>query len=267
MRRILQDWNISPDTVIFIDDSPMEVAEVKAAFPQMKCLVFPKDNYRDIWDLLKRLRNDFGKALLSEEDILRLQSLRNSKVVQQSLASAPNADEFLKNAEARILFASLKERDDPRALELLNKTNQFNLNGRRLTEGEWSKKYLADPSTVALLVSYSDKFGALGKISVLLGRVADNRIQINFWVLSCRAFSRRIEHQCVNYLFRKFSTSEIGFDFKPTDRNGPLQEFFSGLLGSAPQAHLTVSRVSYLTECPSCSTEWRRIVMRDWRMA
>ena len=206
VRRILQDWNISPDTVVFIDDSSMEVAEVKAAFPQMECLVFPKENFLAIWELLKRLRNDFGKASLSEEDALRLQSLRNSKVVRQSLASVPNADEFLKNSDAHILFASLKHRDDPRALELVNKTNQFNLNGKRLTPGEWSK-YLADPSSVALLISYSDKFGPLGKISVLLGRLAGGRIQVDCWVVSCRAFSRRIEHQCVNHLFSKYNPS------------------------------------------------------------
>lgn len=249
VRRILQDWNISPDTVVFIDDSPMEVAEVKAAFPQMECLVFPKENFLAIWELLKRLRNDFGKASLSEEDALRLQSLRNSKVVRQSLASVPNSDEFLKNSDAHILFASLKHRDDPRALELVNKTNQFNLNGKRLTEGEWSK-YLSDPSSVALLISYRDKFGPLGKISVLLGRLADGRIQVDCWVMSCRAFSRRIEHQCVNHLFRKYNPAEISFDFKPTDRNGPLQEFFAELLGSAPSPPVTLSRTPCLERLP-----------------
>ena len=249
VRRILQDWNIAPDAVVFIDDSAMEVAEVKAAFPQMECLVFPKEDFRAIWDLFKRLRSDFGKASLSEEDTFRLQSLRNSKVIQRSLASAPNSDEFLKNADAHILFTSVKHRDDPRALELLNKTNQFNLNGKRLTEGEWSK-YLADPSTFALLISYGDKFGPLGKISVLLGRSGKGRIQTDFWVMSCRAFSRRIEHQCVNYLFGKYNASEITFDFKPTDRNGPLQEFFKELLGSAPGPHVTLSRTTCFERSP-----------------
>ena len=249
VRRILQDWNISPDTVVFIDDSTMEVAEVKAAFPQMQCLVFPKENFGAIWDLLKRLRSDFGKASLSEEDSLRLQSLRDSKVVQQSLASASNSDEFLENADAHVLFASVKHKDDPRALELLNKTNQFNLNGKRLTEGDWSK-YLANPSAVALLISYTDKFGPLGKISVLLGRLVDKRIYVDSWVMSCRAFSRRIEHQCINHLFTKYNLSEINFDFKPTDRNGPLQEFFAELLGSAPNCDVTLSRTLCLERLP-----------------
>ena len=249
VRRILQDWNISPDAVIFIDDSPMEVAEVKAAFPQMECLVFPKENFRAIWDLLRRLRNDFGKASPSEEDTLRLQSLRNSKVVRRSLASAPNSDEFLKSVGAHVLVTSVKEKDDPRALELLNKTNQFNLNGKRLTAGEWSK-YIADPSSLALLISYSDKFGPLGKISVLLGRLGDERIYVDCWVISCRAFSRRIEHQCVKYLFSRFNISEISFDFKPTDRNGPLQEFLAELLGSGPSPHVTLSRTTSLERLP-----------------
>jgi FkbH-like protein len=249
VRRILQDWNISPDAVIFIDDSPMEVAEVKAAFPEMECVIFPKENFRAIWDLLRKLRNDFGKALLSEEDTLRLETLRNSKVVRQSLASASNSDEFLKNVDARVVFASLKHRDDPRALELVNKTNQFNLNGKRLTEGEWSK-YLADPSAIALLIAYTDKFGPLGKISVLLGRLTDERIYVDCWVMSCRAFSRRIEHQCVKYLFAKYDVSEIIFDFKPTDRNGPLREFFAELLGSAPSPHVTISRATCLERLP-----------------
>ena len=155
VQRILKDWNIAPDAVVFVDDSPMEVAEVKAAFPQMECLIFPKENFPAIWHLLKTLRNDFGKAILSEEDALRLQSLRNSKVVRQSLTSTPNSDEFLKSIDSHVVFASLKHKNDLRAFELLNKTNQFNLNGMRLTKGEWSK-YLADPSRFALLISYSD---------------------------------------------------------------------------------------------------------------
>ena len=249
VRRILQVWNISSDAVIFIDDSPMEVAEVKAAFPEMECLVFPKENFHAIWDLLKRLRNEFGKALLSEEDTLRLESLRNSKVVQQSLSSSLNADEFLKNADARVLFSSLKHGDDPRAFELVNKTNQFNLNGQRLTEKEWSK-YLAEPSAVALLISYTDKFGPLGKISVLLGRLAADRIYVDCWVMSCRAFSRRIEHQCVNHLFQKYNASEISFDFKATDRNGPLQEFLTQFLRSPLTPHVALSRTTCLERLP-----------------
>jgi FkbH-like protein len=249
IRRILNKWNIAADAVVFVDDSLAELAEVKMAFPQMECLAFPKDNYLLVWDLLKKLREDFGKAIVSEEDSVRLQSLRNSKEVRDSISSPGDLDKFLKESEAHVVFASVKSKHNARALELLNKTNQFNLNGRRLTEGEWSK-YLADSASIAFVISYDDKFGPLGKIAVLLGKIVGDRIQVDHWVMSCRAFSRRIEHQIVNFLFTKYSPSEIIFDVKPTDRNGPLQAFFIESMESALGVQVSLLRSTYLDKLP-----------------
>ena len=71
VERILKAWNIGPADVVFIDDSPMEVAEVHSVFPQMECVVFPKGNYQAIWDLFKKLRDCFGKGIVSSEDTIR----------------------------------------------------------------------------------------------------------------------------------------------------------------------------------------------------
>src|SRR5437660_7602658 len=57
VQRILKTWNVSADSVVFVDDSPMEIAEVKAAFPEMECIVFPKSDYQGLWSLLKHLRD------------------------------------------------------------------------------------------------------------------------------------------------------------------------------------------------------------------
>ena len=43
--RILETWNIAADSVIFVDDSPMELAEVAAAHPDIECVLFPKNDY------------------------------------------------------------------------------------------------------------------------------------------------------------------------------------------------------------------------------
>jgi len=53
--------------------------------------------------------------------------------------------------------------------ELINKTNQFNLNGVRLSEGQWMQ-HLADPASIVVSVSYEDKFGALGVIGVVAAK-------------------------------------------------------------------------------------------------
>jgi FkbH-like protein len=250
VRRILDAWNIGPDAVVFVDDSPMEVAEVYAAFPQMECIVFPKDNCQAILDLMKRLRNYFGKSAVSMEDGLRLQSIRNMAATRESLqAPGVAADEFLKNAEASILFSLGTEGRDSRALELINKTNQFNLNGKRFSESEWMA-HLNRPGAFVLTANYEDKYGALGKVSVLVGRANGNILTVDQWAMSCRAFSRRIEHQTLRFLFDKFYSEEIVFDYLATNRNGPLQEFLSELLQKPPNSIVKISNRAFSEKAP-----------------
>ena len=251
VQRILKTWNIGPEAVVFIDDSPMEVAEVKAAFPETECIVFPTNDYQAIWDLLKRMRNLFGKSVISEEDSIRLKSIRGAGVLRESLdATGGSLDDFLQSADASIRFTFAEQAADNRAFELINKTNQFNLNGKRLTEAAW-KTYLNDPATFVMAASYEDKFGPLGKIAVLLGRIQGKSLRIDSWVMSCRAFSRRIEYQSLKQLFEKFDAEEISFDYQATPRNGPLQEFFTELLGSPLTADMRLSRAAFSEKSPS----------------
>ena len=248
VRRILKTWNISADSVVFVDDSPIEVAEVKAAFPEMECIVFPKADYQGLWNLLKHLRALFGKALLTEEDVLRLRSIRDA-VTWQDLEPAQSTDEFLKSAGSSIVFESVQTNGNSRAFELVNKTNQFNLNGKRFSESEW-QKLLNDPAAFVLAVSYKDKFGPLGRIAVIMGTSLGSRITVNGWVMSCRAFSRRIEHQCLKYLFDALSADEIVFDYEVTPRNGTFQQFLADLLGKPAESRVILSKGQFAAKVP-----------------
>lgn len=250
VKRILDTWNVGADSVVFIDDSPMEVAEVKAAYPELECLIFPKSDYQGIWDLLKHLRGLFGKASLTEDDSLRLSSIRNAGAWRDSIqASASSSEDFLRAAEASLAFSLTREGEDARAFELVNKTNQFNLNGKRLSESEWLN-FFSDPAAFLLVVSYEDKYGPLGKIAVLMGRRSGRSIQVHTWVMSCRAFSRRVEHQCLRYLFDDLGADTIVFDYQPTSRNGPVQEFLAALLEGPPTEEVCLSRESFYKNAP-----------------
>jgi FkbH-like protein len=227
----------------------METAEVKAAFPEVECLTFPKGDYQGIWRLLRQLRDLFGKSKVLEEDAVRLKSIRSGGAFENS-SEAQNAtsDRFLEKANAHMLFVCSRRADD-RAFDLINKTNQFNLNGRRLTEGEFVG-YLSDPDAALLTVTYEDKYGPLGKIATLLVRLDRQKLHVDFWVMSCRAFSRRIEHQCLKYLFERFDVNEITIDYQPTDRNGPLKEFLAQFLGTVPSGCVGISRMTFFDRTP-----------------
>ncbi len=255
--RILQAWNVGADSVVFVDDSALDLAEVKAAHPSIECLLFPRDDDKAAYQLLEDLRDLFGKQALSDEDAIRLDSIRAAHVAAESAPSGGSTPErFLQEAAGKLTLNFEKNSADSRALELINKTNQFNLNGKRHTEASW-KRYLSDPDAFLAVASYEDRFGPLGKIAVIAGRRDGRRITVDQWVMSCRAFSRRIEHGCLLRLFEKFGADEAAFDFSPTPRNGPLQTFFAGLLGSTPERPFSLRREQANEKSPRVYLEIR----------
>lgn len=229
---ILRAWNIGADSVVFVDDSPMELEEVRNAFPAMTCLQFHTNSPAKVLQLLEQLRDLFGKPALAKDDTLRLASIRANAIFAESAGETP-AVEFLERLQGKVTFDARKDRSNKRLLELINKTNQFNLNGVRITEGEWLQ-HLASPLSVAIGVSYEDKFGPMGVIGVVSGMRTGEQLEVSSWVLSCRAFSRRIEFHVLDHLFRIDGVARIALDYRPTERNPPLQEFL-GIVGLSVQ--------------------------------
>jgi len=250
VRKILEAWNIGSDSVVFVDDSPLELAEVKAAYPEIECILFPKDDDRAAYELLYQLRDKFGKTTVSAEDVIRLESIRSSHdVAAASRAEGYTPERFLQEAGGKLSLSFVKDAPDPRALELINKTNQFNLNGKRHTEASW-RQYLSSPDVFLMLASYEDRYGPLGKIAVLTGRADAGKLSIDHWVMSCRAFSRRIEYGCLLRVFQKFSAEQATLDYTKTERNQPFQEFLTQLLASAGPKACSLTSKQLLENCP-----------------
>jgi len=196
--RILKAWNIGPEAVAFIDDSSLEAAEVQESFPALQTLLFPAADPTRLMQFFHTLRAWFGKPTIREEDRIRVQSLRRSVTMPAAADDPLSREAFLATIDARLSFELSRDQNDERALELVNKTNQFNLNGRRISEARW-REMLGDEAAVST------------------------------WVMSCRAFSRRIEHATLRYLFERLELERISFAFEATERNTPLREFFAEL--------------------------------------
>ena len=229
VRKIIEAWNIGADSVVFVDDSPLELAEVQAAHPGIECILFPKDDDKAAYELLFQLRDKFGKTTVTAEDGLRLESLRASAAIAEATrGNGYTPEHFLQQAGGRLAISFAKDPPDSRALELINKTNQFNLNGKRHTESSW-QQYLTRPDAFLMVAAYEDKFGPLGKIAVMAGHAENGKLAIDHWVMSCRAFSRRIEHGCLQHVFARFRAREATFDYVKTDRNQPVLDFFREL--------------------------------------
>jgi FkbH-like protein len=257
VKSILEIWNIAADSVIFVDDSPMELAEVAAQHPGIECVLFPKQDPVACLQMLRRLRDLCGKDKVSADDLLRLASIRQGAAFRQQTEGGSAPETFLQQAKAVVTF-DFSAAGEARTLELVNKTNQFNLNGRRWVEADWHKEAANDKALI-VAVSYEDKFGPLGTIAVAKANFRGEGLLVDTWVMSCRAFSRRIEHQTLRLLFEATGAKEIEFAFEPTAKNGPTREFFASLLGQEPSAEFSLNKSQFDEVCPALYHEVREL--------
>lgn len=247
--RILKTWNIAANSVVFVDDSAIELEEVKLAHPEIECRLFPKNDPAAILALLQDLRDLFGKPHLSEEDAYRLDSIRNAAAFAEENLSADGAEELLRNAGAMVEMDFTPKASERRLLELVNKTNQFNLNGLRIDDAEWARRLNA-PEFLTVSVHYADRFGPLGKIAVIQARREGSELVVPSWVMSCRAFARRIEHQTLEQLFLFSGAQRIRFEYKETPKNTPTSQFLTALTGKAPDSNCSLDRNEFVSNCP-----------------
>lgn len=252
--RILITWNIDADSVVFVDDSPYELAEVAEKHPRMECLSFPGDKPEECLAFFTQIRMKFGKRDVLPEDGLRLASLRATASREPSNKQELSPD-FLARLNARVTFEPLGN-NYARSLELVNKTNQFNLNGKRYTELEWCA-HLKREGSFTLIVSYEDRFGPLGRIAVISGLKCDGLCFIEDWVMSCRAFSRRIEFTTIRFLFSISKGQDLQFAYVPTERNSQIQAFLSQFFPAeiAFENNLRLSSDAFQLCCPTPSPE------------
>jgi FkbH-like protein len=225
---ILRTWNIAAQDAVFVDDSPHELAEVQRCHPQLECLLFPRDDPEQAVRFFATLRDLFGRRVITRDDALRGATLPLVAAFERDRASERDQAAFLRTLRPVVSFRDKQAIDEPRALQLLNKTNQFNLNGERIAEHAL-RSLLAQAQGFALEAAYSDRYGALGTVGVVAGQCEPDRVVVRHWVLSCRAFARRIEHRMLHAVIELAQGRPVELAFRKTARNAPLRLFLNEL--------------------------------------
>ena len=213
IERILKVWNILSEDVVFIDDSEFELGEVRAQFPDIHLIHFVPEQLGWIVGDFARM---FGYHKPTLVDELRLESIKQGVLFAREAAKT-DPEEFYSGLKAKLTVKNYRD-DKDRAVELINKSNQFNLNGVRTN---------SDNPVLGVTFQYEDKYGKLGTIAVVAGDASDTEAKLNYFCLSCRAFNRRIEYAILDFLFGFDDT--ILLKLIETEKNGPFQKFIYDL--------------------------------------
>lgn len=222
-----RELNLSPDSVVFIDDSPHERAQMSAHLPEVAVPPFPKDMKKPA-QFLRRLREYFFSGMgRTEEDRLRAASYA-ARAAAAATPGAASLDDYLAGLQLRVRPSIATERDLERLAQMAGKTNQFNATTLRRTREDFAA-LIADSAKRVFVFRASDKFGEQGLVCYIVADLAARRI--TDFVMSCRAMGRTLEHFAYAYV-----CESLGFapsvDFTPSAKNAPFRLFLeSGMTG------------------------------------
>jgi FkbH-like protein len=219
IRELAQGLNLGLEAIVFVDDNPVELAEVEAAIPEVTALRFP-EAAEGLPGLLGDLARAFHRTEITQEDRKRteLYRARQAAIIPVESEGADIQD-FLRSLEMRLSIHDRSAGDRTRAVQLINKTNQFNLNGVRRSDEE-VEEILAGGGRL-LTASLSDRHGEHGEI---LSYLMDSEGVVRSFVLSCRVFRRRVEHAFLAWVADHRGWPQR-FEYAPTPRNEPFQRF------------------------------------------
>lgn len=221
------ELNLTEGGFIFIDDNPVERETIKGECPEMLVPEFPKETTEllsfaeDIWiDYCRPLR-------VLGEDLKKTQMYQNEAKRKQEMSESLNLEDYIAKLEMVADIHRMRDSELERVVQLINKTNQFNVTTKRYTQAE-VEEIAANPDNSIYVVYSSDKYGDSGLISVIILIGSEVDVRIDTFLMSCRVMGRKLEDVILNELMAKYQKKMIG-EFIPTAKNTPVKELFDRL--------------------------------------
>lgn len=226
MVEIAAELNVGLESLVFFDDNPAERERMRSALPQVLTLPVPDDPSQYVRALLES--RAFDRLSRTDEDRRRTEMYREQEGRRKLESSAGSVEEFLSSLGTMVSVAPVDELSFPRALDLLHKTNQFNLTTRRHSAAELTS-LLANPDFAAFTARVSDRFGDSGIVGVAIIGIREKVAFIDSLLLSCRVIGRRVETAFLSFLVdwaRSRGARVLEGEFIRTAKNEPAADFY-----------------------------------------
>jgi FkbH-like protein len=247
IRELSHELGIACSAIAFVDDTPLERAEVRHTLPEVWVLDCPVDRVRETlltsprFELLER-----SPEARSRADATRARVLRDG-----ALARAGDRAAFLDSLEVRCTLSELREpRQLDRVTELLARTNQFRTTAERPSRREIEALARAEDGSI-LTMAVSDRFGSYGVAGVALISGAELRL----FALSCRVIGADVHLVLFRVALERCRAAANGGDllvrFAETPHNAPARRLFEGAEWRALTGGYVLSASSPLPRAPT----------------
>jgi len=224
LKALVEELNLGLQSVVFLDDEPIEQTRVVESWPEVLVPDWPKDPATYATKL--RSLRCFDMVHLTLEDHLRSEQYLAERHRRSSQQTAASMNDWLAKLDLQVKASKLDSISLQRAAQLLNKTNQFNLTTRRMSEAEldgWSQK----ASHHVYVFRVQDRFGDYGLTALASLSISGTTAEIIDFLMSCRVMGRAVESAALHYLSTQASNLKCTWlqgKHIPTAKNKPCQK-------------------------------------------
>jgi FkbH-like protein len=250
IQAIARELSLGLDAMVFVDDNPAERGLVRQLLPQVSVPELPEDPAEYVRTL--SAAGYFESVAVASEDFKRAKYYQDNARRAALEKQTSGVDAYLASLDMTITFQPFDGPGRARIVQLINKSNQYNLTTRRYTEPEVAAAE-NDPSVFTLQTRLSDIFGDNGMICVVICRPAGRDVwDIDTWLMSCRVLGRKVEFMVLREILhhaRAAGMQKVTGTYRPTERNALVVDHY---------ARLGFTRVE---EEPSGLTRWELSVV------
>jgi FkbH-like protein len=227
LQQISSQLRLGADSFVFVDDNPAEREQIRQKMPEVTVVEIPLDPAEYVRNIEEGLW--FESLPLTKEDKKRSELYKISGQANDSKHSFDCLNDYLISLQMSASIELIDDLNIQRIIQLLGRTNQFNLTTRRHSK-EKVKDILENPHNIGMAMNFFDRFGEYGLISVIIGIEhpdEKNAIILDSWLMSCRVIGRTAE----SFFFNEFIKLAENLNYKkvfakhiPTAKNQMLND-------------------------------------------
>lgn len=220
------ELNLLPESFVFVDDNPAEREIIRSQVPGV---AIPEIG--NVENYIKAIDHAgyFEVTNLSADDAKRNEMYRQNVQRAKLEASFSDYGEYLDSLEMTGIIDSFEPVFLDRITQLTNKSNQFNLTTKRYNRTEIEEVTNSD-DYIELYGKLIDKFGDNGVVSVVIGHINEDELDMDLWIMSCRVLKRDMEFAMMDELVSRAKSKGLktikGY-YYPTAKNNMVREFYS----------------------------------------
>jgi FkbH-like protein len=229
IRSLARELNLGLDSFIFVDDNPVECADVRINCPGVLALQLP-GNTASLPTFLDHVWA-FDHTGATAEDHSRTRMYQENTERERFRVETSSLADFIEGLGLKVDVAEATDDDLGRVSQLTLRTNQFNFTTVRRSTNE-ILEFLRREHATCLVVRVADRFGDYGLVGVVLYETVADRVKVDTLLLSCRVLGRGVEHAVLSELGRRAvgdAKRFVELAYRPTPKNAPVREFISSV--------------------------------------